>query len=405
MQTNSAALALGSPPRPGKHGGVTISKPDEDHIMRQFPASPITALIDEKPRYNLGESVAPDLTVADLVGPAGLADLAGVSLGYGTSAGSPELRALVAGRHGVTDSQVLITTGAAAALFLVALMAGDGEIVIGQPCYPPMLDATAGIGATVVTTASRFEDGYRIDLDAFAASLSSRTRLVMVASPQNPSGVAFRQDEIEWMLAAMSRSCPEALLLIDETYREASYGSAPPAASFAGTSPRVLTCASLSKAYGAPGLRIGWLTTSDPALAEQLRLAKFNSSLSCGTVDEFLAARLLSRADQVLASRGAFLAERRDIVERWIKGHTGRLHWLPPEAGAFCCMQLDPDTFGPHDIDRFHARLAQERTIVARGPWFGDTAHVFRLGLAYEPADRLEEGLDVISAALDGALN
>ena len=378
--------------------------------MRQFPASPITALIDEKPRYNLGESVGPDLTVADLLGPAepgpatspSLADLAGVKLGYGTSAGRPELRALVARRHGITDGQVLITTGAAAALFLIALLAGDGEILIGQPCYPPTLDAVTGIGATVVTVRSRFEDGYRPDLGAFAAKLSSRTRLVMVASPQNPSGVAYKAGEIERLLAAMSRSCPEALLLVDETYREATYGSAPPAASFAGTSPRVLTCASLSKAYGAPGLRIGWLTVPDAELYEQLRLAKFNSSLSCGTLDEFLAARLLSRADQVLASRGAFLAEARGIVERWIKAHTGRLHWLPPEAGAFCCMQLDPGTFGLQDVDRFHAFLARERTLIAPGPWFGDTAHVFRLGLAYEPADRLEQGLDVIGAALDG---
>jgi aspartate/methionine/tyrosine aminotransferase len=369
-------------------------------VMRHFPASPITALIDEKPRYNLGESVAPDLTVAELLGPAGLADLADVKLGYGTSAGNSELRALVAARHEIADSQVLITTGAAAALFLVALLAGDGEIVIGRPCYPPALDAVTGLGARVVTVASRFEDGYRIDLDAFAAKLSSRTRLVSVASPQNPSGVAFRQNEIEWMLAAMSRTCPEALLLIDETYREATYGDAVPAASFAGTSQRVLTCGSLSKAHGAPGLRIGWLTTSDPGLAEELRLAKFNSSLACGTLDEFLAIRLLARADEVLASRGAFLDQARCIVEGWIKGHTGRLHWLPPEAGAMCCVQLDPGVFGPEDVDRFHARLGRERTLVARGPWFGDTSHVFRLGLGYEPLDRLEQGLGIISAAL-----
>jgi len=381
--------------------------------MRQFPASPITALIDEKPRYNLGESVGPDLTVADLLSPAGpcpstlpsLADLASMKLGYGTSAGSPELRALVAGRHGISDSQVLITTGAAAALFLIALLAGDGEILVGRPCYPPTLDAVKGLGAKVVTVRSRFEDGYRLDLGAFAARLSSRTRLVMVASPQNPSGVAYREDEIEQMLAAMSRSCPEALLLVDETFREATYGSAPPAASFAGTSSRVLTCASLSKAYGAPGLRIGWLIVPDPGLFEQLRLAKFNSSLSCGILDEFLAARLLSRADQVLASRGAWLAEARGLVERWIKAHAGRLRWLRPEAGAFCCMQLDPRTFGPKAVDRFHACLARQRTLIAQGPWFGDEAHVFRLGLAYEPADRLEQGLDVIGAALDGDPN
>ena len=80
--------------------------------MREFPASPITALIDQTPRYNLGESTGADLTVAELLGPDDperVAGLAGVRLGYGTSAGDPELRALVAARHGIPDGQVLIT--------------------------------------------------------------------------------------------------------------------------------------------------------------------------------------------------------------------------------------------------------------------------------------------------------
>jgi aspartate/methionine/tyrosine aminotransferase len=374
--------------------------------MRQFPASPITALIDEKPLYNLGESTARDLTVAELLGPGDPAGLAGVSLGYGTSAGDPELRALVAARHGVPDGQVLITGGAAAALFLIALMCGgDGETLVGRPCYPPTLDALRGIGAKVVTVRSRFEDGYRVDLDAFAARLSPRTRLVMFASPQNPSGVALTEREVEQMLALMSRSCPDALLLIDETFREATYGGAPPAASFAGRSPRLLTCASLSKAYGAPGVRIGWLTVADPRLYDQLRLAKFNSALSCGALDEFLAARLLSRADEVLAARGAVLAEALGVVERWTKGEAGRLSWLPPEAGAICCLQLDPGTFGQPAIDRFHDHLARRQTMVARGPWFGDSAHVIRLGFAHEPADRLEQGLAVVGDALEAGLS
>src|SRR6516165_10077752 len=112
--------------------------------MRQFPASPITALIDSKPRYNLGESMAADLTVAGLLGPGGLAGLAGVNLGYGTSSGDPQLRALVAARHGVGDGQVLITSGAAAGLFVTALLCG-GEILVGRPCYPPMFDALRGM--------------------------------------------------------------------------------------------------------------------------------------------------------------------------------------------------------------------------------------------------------------------
>ena len=372
--------------------------------MRQFPASPITALIDESPDVNLSESIGPDLAVADILGPAGLADLARVSLGYGTSAGHADLRALVAGRLGVPSEQVLLTSGAAGALFLVALLhsdsEGDGEVVACLPCYPPMLDVLRGLGARVVTVSGRFEDGYRIDLDAFSARLSARTRLVMVASPQNPSGVPVTPEEVDEILAAMARRCPEALLLVDETFREATYGGAAPAASFAGRSERVLTCASLSKAYGAPGLRIGWLTVPGARLREQLRLAKFNSSICCGVLDEFLAARLLSRADELLASRGELMARARATMEHWIGDQRGRLQWLRPEAGAFCCVRLDPGRFGAGDVRRIHARLAGQRTAVAPGPWFGDSEHVMRLGLAYPPPGELEKGLEIIAAAL-----
>jgi aspartate/methionine/tyrosine aminotransferase len=365
--------------------------------MRQFPASPITELIDSSPQYNLGESYAPHLSVEDILDPA---EVAGLSLGYGTSAGDAELRALIAARLGIPDEQVLLTAGASAALFLVALLHGDGEILVGRPCFPPMLDALLGLGARVVTVTARFEDGYRVDLDAFADGLSARTRLVMVASPQNPSGVSITRGEVAAMLAAMSRRCPEAVLLIDETYREATYGDAPAARTFAGLSGQVLTCTSLSKAYGVPGLRIGWLTVADPRLREQLRLAKFNSSVCCGVLDEFLAARLLSRAGQLLGSRAALMARPRATVERWIGEQDGRLRWLRPDAGAFCCARLDPEIFGPSGVRRFHDRLGERRTVVAPGPWFGDDAHVIRIGLAYPPDDELEKGLAVISDAL-----
>ncbi len=361
-------------------------------VMRQFPDTPITALIDDAPRYNLGESMGRDLTVAELRP----GDLARVSLGYGRSSGDPALRMLIAARLGVPAEQILVTSGAAAALFLASLLLGDGETVVCVPCYPPTFDALQGTGARTVTVRSRFEYGYRMDLDAFADALSPRTQLVTVASPQNPSGVLLTHGEIGQMLASMERRCPGAFLLIDETFREASYAGSPLAASYAGTSPRVLTCGSLSKAYGTPGLRIGWLTVPDAELREQLRRAKFNSALSCGAVDEFLASAALAQADELLAERGTLLAQARDIVQRWVKEQDGRVHWIPPDAGAICCVRLDP----AQDPERFYAELSRRQTMVARGPWFHDLPHVFRLGFGYEPLDRLELALDEISQAL-----
>jgi aspartate/methionine/tyrosine aminotransferase len=283
------------------------------------PPTPITRLVDETPLYNLGESYCQELTLDELVGSdrSDAADrLARIRLGYRTSAGERELRRLVAANAGVADDQVLVTAGAASALFLLGLLLGDGdeEIVVVQPCFPPTLAALRGIDARVVTTQLRFEDGYRLDLAAVSDSLNRRTRLVMLSSPQNPSGVVFTRAEIEQLLGTMSRRCPEALLLVDEVYRESVYGQAPVPASYASLSPRILTCASLSKSHGAAGLRIGWLTVQDRDLYDQLRLAKFNAAISCGALDEVLATELLRRAESL-----------RSLW--WRRGFRGRAAW------------------------------------------------------------------------------
>ena len=373
--------------------------------MRRFPPTPITRLVDEAPRYNLGESYCQELTLDELLGSHGTngADrLAPVRLGYRTSAGERELRRLIAANAGVADDQVLVTSGAASALFLLGLLFGDGyqEIVVVQPCFPPTLAALRGIGARVVTAQLRFEDRYRLDLPTLSDRLNSRTRLVMLSSPQNPSGVVFSQAEIEQLLAMMSRFCPDALLLVDEVYRESIYGQAPVPASLASLSPRVVTCASLSKSHGAAGLRIGWLTVQDQELYDQLRLAKFNAAISCGALDEVLAVELLRRAESLLGPRCAFLAEALAVVEAWVQSQRGMVRWVRPDAGAICCIQLDPAAFGQSGVRRFYAALDDRQTSVAPGEWFGDRPNVFRLGFGYEPMDKLKTGLEMISDAL-----
>lgn len=369
--------------------------------MRRFPASPITSLVDETPLYNLGESVCRDLSVGELVGEGGAPRLEQLALSYGPSLGNRELRAGLATAIGVGEDEVLVTAGAASALFLLSLIFADreAEVVVAKPCFPPFVAALRGIEANVVTVRLRFADSYRLDLDEVSAKLSNKTRLVAVASPQNPAAVAIPRRQLEQLLQIMSTVCPEAFLVVDETYREAVYGYAAVAQSAASLSPRVITCGSFSKAHGAPGLRIGWLTTRVPELHEQLRLAKFNTSISCGAVDEFLALQLLQRADSVLAARRSFLTQTMMIVEDWVGANRHQLSWIKPDAGAFCCIQLNESDFGPAQVRRFYARLAESRVLVARGEWFGDSPHVFRVGFGYEPIEKLQAGLRLISEA------
>lgn len=370
--------------------------------MRRFPASPITALVDETPQYDLGESYCRELTLGDLLSADELAHLSQVPLGYGSSAGAPGLRQLIADRCGVTRDEVLLTTGAASSLFLLGLLFGDadGEIVVVRPSFPPMLDALRGINARTATMRLHFADGYRLDPTMLRDTLSADTRLVMLASPHNPSGVAVSHEDIERTLAAMQRVCPDAFLLIDEIYRDASHGETPVPPSAAALSAKVITCSSLSKAHGTPGLRIGWLTVHDAELYERLRLARFNSAVSCGTLDEVLAARVLQRAEPILAPRRVLLANAVAIVEDWLAEQGGELHWVRPDAGAFCCVQLDPEAFPAARVQRFYAELSERRTVVAPGEWFGDDARVFRLGFGYLPLDELRAGLEMITQAV-----
>src|SRR5947207_14769701 len=98
--------------------------------MRQFPASPITELIDSSPQYDLGESYAPHLSVADILDPA---EVAGLSLGYGTSAGDAELRALIAARLAGPDVQLLLTAGGAGGVSRLPRRHTRGQILVARP--------------------------------------------------------------------------------------------------------------------------------------------------------------------------------------------------------------------------------------------------------------------------------
>jgi ubiquinone biosynthesis protein len=132
-------------------------------------------------------------------------------------------------------------------------------------------------------------------------------------------------------------------------------------------------------------------------LDAQLRSGLQNLLLAIGRGDP---AAFRDALLDLLGSRAALMARARTVVERWIGEQDGRLRWLRPEAGAFCCARLNPNVFGPPDVRRFYDRLSDRRTLVAPGWWFGDSARVMRLGLAYPPDDELEKGLMVISDAL-----
>lgn len=367
--------------------------------MRRFPHNDIVSLVGKTPRFDLAESVGPELHTAELWRDGAMPDL---RLGYATAAGDPALRAAVAQAHGVAPDDVVITVGGMHALFLLAFTlceAGD-EAVLADPVFPLAGNVLTTVGAQVKPLAFRFDDGYQPDLAAFAELLGPRTRLVSLATPQNPSGVAIEPATLREMVALMQARAPQAWLLLDETYREATYGSAPVAPSGLGLGPRVVSIASLSKCHGAAGLRIGWAITRDAALRDALVDAKFNTVIACSTVDEAMALQVLRQREPILAERRARLAANRHITQAWVTAHADRLEWVPPDAGALCCVRLRPTAFDDAAVARFHAALSAHDVRVAPGPWFGEPARIFRLGFGVLEAAALRQALEALSRAL-----
>lgn len=371
----------------------------------RFPYNEIISLLDVNRPFNLAESTAQDLTVGELLDLASLDGVRALKLGYGTSAGSIALREQIAHACRVPPEQIIVTQGTALGLFLLAYevcRSGD-EAVLATPCFPPSRDCLVGAGVSVREIKLSFETGYRLDPEQVAARLSPRTKLVSIASPQNPSGVQISRAAAEALLEVMERLAPEAILFIDETYREATYGDGVPADSFAGLHPRIVTGASVSKALGAPGLRTGWLTVADAELRSRLVVAKMNTVISGSVLDEALAAVLLRNREGVLASRRRLLAGALDSVTAWCQGERSRIEWVRPDAGALCCLRLRADVFDDAAVSRFWALLPRHDLQLASGTWFGESHRVFRLGFGYLPPARLGPALSALSSALDAA--
>jgi aspartate/methionine/tyrosine aminotransferase len=287
-------------------------------------------------------------------------------------------------------------------LFLVAFILcepGD-EAVAAAPLFPPARNVLEAVGARVHTLVQSFDRGYRLDPAALRPLLSERTRLVSLASPQNPSGVAMAPQTIRDVVAMMEERCPHAYLLLDESYREAVHGDDAVSASAVGLSPSIISCASLSKCHGAPGLRIGWAITRDAGLREQLVVGKFNTVLSCSPVDEVLALKVLARRDRIIDDRRQRLAAGLERTADWVRRNADLVDWVRPDAGALCCVRLAPSAFDEAGVGHFHEALGREGLRVARGVWFGDEARVFRLGFGALSLPDLEAALDRLTAAL-----
>jgi len=345
-------------------------------------------------RYNLSESSVADRSIAGL----GLT-IPDLTLLYGEHRGGSGLRRLIAETSGgVSADDVLVTVGAAGALFIIAttLLAPDDHLVVIRPNYATNLETPRAIGCGVTHIDLSFEAGFRIDPKAIEAAITPHTRMISITCPHNPTGTMLEEAELRALVAlTKAHGC---MLLVDETYRDLSFDGPLPFAALLGD--HVISVASLSKAYGVPGIRIGWIVTRDPALQERFLAAKEQIAICGSVVDEWIAEQIFSRREALLVPTLAEMRRRRDRVAEWMAGED-LLEWVPPKGGVVCFPRMRTEP--PGGTEGFYRRLLEDHgCYVGPGHWFERSDTHFRLGYGWPTAEELEGGLQAISAALRG---
>jgi aspartate/methionine/tyrosine aminotransferase len=348
---------------------------------------------------NLSESSVADRKLSDL----GLdLDLDELVLCYGDHLGDPVLReAVVAGGKGLSPEHVIVTPGAATALFAVAtalLDRGDHAVVV-RTNYATNLETPRAIGADLDVVDLAYDQGWKLDLDEVAERVRpGTTRLISVTCPHNPTGTMLDVDDLKRLVGLAEQT--EAVLLVDETYRDLTHTGAriPLAATL---SPNVVSVSSMSKAYGLPGIRIGWAITTDPILGESLLAAKEQIVICGSTIDEHIAGRVLADRKRVLPPIVADVRERLAIVEDWMAAQD-TFEWVRPAGGVVGLVRFR----GSVDVDEaafHHKLLADHGTYVGPGHWFEVSDRYFRLGFGWPTHEELRAGLDALLVAADDA--
>ncbi len=327
------------------------------HLERYF------AQWEFRAKYLLSASDCESMSIQDVLDIAGepVSSLAALRLGYTESQGDPALRRAIARYHqSIKPEQIVLTNAPEEAIFLamMALLRTGDRVIVQVPCYQSLRALAVYHQCQVVPWPMRETDsGWRMDLDHLETLLAEPTRLLVVNSPHNPTGYLPSLDEFETIIRLAGKH--GTWLFSDEMYRGLEYEGTVPLPPASDAYAKAVSLWGMSKSFGLPGLRIGWLSTQDAELIDSLLAIKDYTTICASAPGEFLA-RLALENGQALFDRnktliGDNLARVVAFHQRW----AGRFAWRQPVAGSVAFARLLGEP-----ADRFCARLVQEAGVL-----------------------------------------
>lgn len=342
---------------------------------------------------NLSESGVKPLSVRELLADenGAVSALLDQKLGYTQTNGTEELRGAVVAFHpGAGTDNVIVTVGCAEANHLVTwnLLEPGDEVVMMIPSYMQTWGLARAFGAEVKEwrLAPDAEAGrWRGDLDELRSLVSARTRLILLCHPNNPTGSCLTADELDEVGRIADRV--GAWVLSDEVYRGSEIGSDEETPSLWGRCERALVTGGLSKAYGLPGLRIGWVVGPAEKVASLWSLHDY-TTIAPAALSDRLAVAALRRRGQLLSRTRSILRSNLEVITAGLDELRDVLTYIRPQAGAMLYLGYRHAVNSTELVERL--RL-EEDVLVVPGDHYGMDRHL-RIGFGYG-TDHLREGL------------
>ncbi|MBS1916495.1 MAG: pyridoxal phosphate-dependent aminotransferase [Bacteroidetes bacterium] len=341
---------------------------------------------------NLAESSVRDVLFKDI--NINLNDLV---IAYGDHIGKPALRELIAYDHkNISADDVLLTVGAAGALFIInsSLLKKEDHLIVIRPNYATNIETPRAIGCEISFIDLYFEERYELNVDKIKAAIKANTKLISITTPHNPTGTTPGENQLHALVKlAEENSC---YLLVDETYRDISFQTPPPLA--ATLSKNVISISSVSKAYGIPGIRLGWIITQEKSLQHLFLAAKEQIHICNSIVDEEICYQYLIKKEKYTTAIQKEIRTCFTILKNWISNHP-HLEWVEPTGGVVCFPRFKKEI--KIDIEKFYSVLLEVyKTYIGPGHWFEQSKRSFRLGFGWERTEAFEKGLKNIDKAI-----
>lgn len=291
--------------------------------------------------YNLSESGVLPLRVEELLeGTENTAKFLALGLKYPHSDGSPELREHISLWYGAKAENVLVTNGGSEANFTTLwgiLEKGDHAAVM-LPNYLQTWGLSRAFAAKttpfrLVERRSRGADPrWALDIEGLHRAVTTKTRLIVVTNPNNPTGAVLTEQEMQEVIGVAERA--NAWLLVDEIYRGAEV-QGPLTPTFWGRYDKLIITSGVSKAFGLPGLRLGWIVAPAKLISRLCRYHDY-TTLTPTIVSDRLARIAMepARREEILKRTRGIIRRNLPRLEQWIRAHGDLFSYIPPVAGA-----------------------------------------------------------------------